>query len=111
VLILRGGALFEAIDFADGRLLNASLGQYRVPRLTDLPQIEVAPPAAPDCQQSQYYGNGEPFGGAVSRLRQALRGHRQAHNRRQSRNPTGISAYGEDLPVPHGKEKVYGSIP
>jgi nicotinate dehydrogenase subunit B len=36
-----GGALFEEIDFADGQILNASLSDYRVPRLPDLPQIEV----------------------------------------------------------------------
>ena len=36
-----GGALFEAIDFEDGRILNASMSQYRVPRLTDLPELEV----------------------------------------------------------------------
>jgi len=36
-----GGALFEEIDFADGQILNASLSAYRVPLLTDLPQIDV----------------------------------------------------------------------
>lgn len=36
-----GGALFEAIDFADGRVLNGSLQRYRVPRFTDVPPIEV----------------------------------------------------------------------
>ncbi len=36
-----GGALFEAIHFADGRILNASLTDYRVPRITDVPPIEV----------------------------------------------------------------------
>lgn len=36
-----GGALFEAIDFADGRILNASLEQYRVPRFSDMPVIET----------------------------------------------------------------------
>jgi isoquinoline 1-oxidoreductase len=36
-----GGALFEAADFADGRILNASLSAYRVPRLSDLPEFEV----------------------------------------------------------------------
>lgn len=36
-----GGALFEAIDFADGRILNAALSKYRVPRFSDLPKIEV----------------------------------------------------------------------
>jgi isoquinoline 1-oxidoreductase len=36
-----GGALFEAIDFANGRILNARLSQYRVPRFSDVPSIEV----------------------------------------------------------------------
>jgi nicotinate dehydrogenase subunit B len=36
-----GGALFEMIDFSRGRILNASMAGYRVPRLTDLPAIEV----------------------------------------------------------------------
>ena len=41
VMMGLGPALFEAIDFADGRILNASLTDYRVPRLTDLPDVEV----------------------------------------------------------------------
>jgi isoquinoline 1-oxidoreductase len=36
-----GGALFEAIDFADGRVLNGTMRQYRVPRFTDVPPIDV----------------------------------------------------------------------
>jgi nicotinate dehydrogenase subunit B len=36
-----GGALFEAIQFADGKVLNPRLSQYRVPRFGDLPEIEV----------------------------------------------------------------------
>ena len=36
-----GGALFEAIDFRNGHLLNASLADYRVPRLSDVPAVEV----------------------------------------------------------------------
>jgi len=36
-----GGALFEAIDFANGRILNGRLSQYRVPRFSDVPRIEV----------------------------------------------------------------------
>ena len=43
-----GGALFEAIDFADGRILNASLVSYRLPRLPDLPDIEVVLLDQPD---------------------------------------------------------------
>ena len=37
-----GGALFEAIDFADGKILNPFLARYRVPRFRDVPpQIDV----------------------------------------------------------------------
>jgi len=35
-----GGALFEAIDFADGKIGNARLSRYRVPRFADMPVIE-----------------------------------------------------------------------
>jgi len=37
-----GGALFEAVHFERGAILtNASMTDYRVPRITDLPPIEV----------------------------------------------------------------------
>jgi len=36
-----GGALFEAIHFENGRILNPHLSEYRVPRFSDMPQIEV----------------------------------------------------------------------
>jgi isoquinoline 1-oxidoreductase len=36
-----GGALFEAINFETGRILNPCLSEYRVPRFVDVPQIEV----------------------------------------------------------------------
>ena len=35
-----GGALFEAISFADGRITNPHFAQYRVPRFSDVPKIE-----------------------------------------------------------------------
>ncbi|HEY3903522.1 MAG TPA: molybdopterin cofactor-binding domain-containing protein [Streptosporangiaceae bacterium] len=36
-----GGALFEAIEFTDGVISNAAFSRYRVPRLDDVPPIEV----------------------------------------------------------------------
>jgi isoquinoline 1-oxidoreductase len=36
-----GGALFEAIEFADGKIQNASLSAYRVPRFRDMPVLET----------------------------------------------------------------------
>jgi len=36
-----GGAMFEAIEFENGRILNPHLAQYRVPRFSDTPQIDT----------------------------------------------------------------------
>ena len=36
-----GGALFEAIRFADGKILNGTMAQYRVPRFQDVPPIDI----------------------------------------------------------------------
>jgi len=36
-----GGALFEAIEFANGTILNNHFASYRVPRFADMPVIEV----------------------------------------------------------------------
>jgi isoquinoline 1-oxidoreductase len=36
-----GGALFEEIEFAGGKILNNSLASYRVPRFADAPPIET----------------------------------------------------------------------
>jgi isoquinoline 1-oxidoreductase len=36
-----GPALREAMQFADGRILNASFANYQVPRFEDLPKIDV----------------------------------------------------------------------
>ena len=42
-----GGALFEAIEFADGHLRNGTMAQYRVPRFKDVPAIDVDPARSP----------------------------------------------------------------
>ncbi len=36
-----GGALFEQVLFTDGRILNPSFAEYRLPRFSDTPQIEI----------------------------------------------------------------------
>jgi hypothetical protein len=36
-----GGALFEAIDYEDGKLVNGRFSAYRVPRFGDVPPIDV----------------------------------------------------------------------
>ena len=52
-----GNALFEAIDFEQGRLLNANLARYRVPRIVDTPSISVALVGAAETAST---GAGEP---------------------------------------------------
>ena len=41
VIMGLGGALFEQIDFAGGKVLNNRLARYRVPRFADTPPIET----------------------------------------------------------------------
>ena len=36
-----GGALFEAVEFANGKILNSGLSSYRVPRFIDVPKIQI----------------------------------------------------------------------
>ena len=36
-----GGALFEAVEFENGRVTNARFSRYRVPRFRDIPEIEA----------------------------------------------------------------------
>jgi isoquinoline 1-oxidoreductase len=43
-----GAALFEAIEFANGMILNNHFASYRVPRFADMPAIEVVLVDRPD---------------------------------------------------------------
>jgi len=43
-----GGALFEAVHFHDGRIVDASMHGYRVPRFSDVPPIELLLVDRPD---------------------------------------------------------------
>jgi CO/xanthine dehydrogenase Mo-binding subunit len=36
-----GGALFEAVEFDEGKVLNPRLSAYRVPRFSDMPEMDV----------------------------------------------------------------------
>jgi isoquinoline 1-oxidoreductase len=41
IIMGMGGALSEEIQFADGKIRNASFARYRVPRFKDVPKIDV----------------------------------------------------------------------
>jgi len=43
-----GGALFERIGFAQGRIDTASFARYRVPRFSDVPELDVVLVDRPD---------------------------------------------------------------
>ena len=51
-----GGALFEAIRFTDGKITNAHFSDYRVPRFSDTPKIEIV---LLDLKESTSIGAGE----------------------------------------------------
>ncbi|HEV2331228.1 MAG TPA: molybdopterin cofactor-binding domain-containing protein [Verrucomicrobiae bacterium] len=48
ILMGLGAALREEIQFADGRILNASFGKYRVPRFDDVPDLDIQLVGRPD---------------------------------------------------------------
>jgi CO/xanthine dehydrogenase Mo-binding subunit len=52
-----GTALYEAIDFEGGHVLNAGFTRYRVPRINDAPAIDVALVGDPETPST---GAGEP---------------------------------------------------
>ena len=67
-----GGALFEAIEFEDGKILNPRFSRYRVPRFSDVPMLETVLVDRKDLPSA---GAGEaPIVGARA-------GHRQRHLR------------------------------
>lgn len=72
-----GGTLFEASDFQDGRLLNATFARYRVPRITDAPRIDTRLVGDPETPST---GAGEPgivpIGAAISNAVWAVTGQR-----------------------------------
>ncbi|MDA1258974.1 MAG: molybdopterin-dependent oxidoreductase, partial [Chloroflexi bacterium] len=41
IIMGMGTALWESVEFDGGRVLNAGFSRYRVPRITDAPEIEV----------------------------------------------------------------------
>ncbi|MBC7807695.1 MAG: xanthine dehydrogenase family protein molybdopterin-binding subunit, partial [Akkermansiaceae bacterium] len=41
VIMGMGGALFEYVDFADGKIRNPCFSRYRVPRFSDIPILET----------------------------------------------------------------------
>ncbi|MDR6568770.1 xanthine dehydrogenase family protein molybdopterin-binding subunit [Chitinophaga ginsengisegetis] len=82
-----GGALFEAVDFKDGRILNPSLSSYRVPRFGDIPELDIVLLNRKDIPSA---GAGEaPIVGVAPAIRNAIA------------DVTGVKLYTLPL-LPHG---------
>lgn len=65
-----GGALFELVDFKDGKIINPSFANYRVPRFSDIPPIEIILIDRPDIRST---GAGEaPIVGIAPAIRNAI---------------------------------------
>lgn len=65
-----GGALFEAIDFKDGKIINPSMANYRVPRFSDVPEMEIVLLDRADISST---GSGEaPLVALAPAIRQAI---------------------------------------
>ena len=43
-----GGALWEEVKFKDGKLTNPRFSEYRVPRMSDLPELDIVLVNRPD---------------------------------------------------------------
>jgi nicotinate dehydrogenase subunit B len=65
-----GGALFESVDFSNGKILNPNLSGYRVPRFKDTPEISIVMVNRPDLAPA---GAGEaPIVGIAPAIRNAI---------------------------------------
>jgi nicotinate dehydrogenase subunit B len=65
-----GGALFEVVDFKDGKIINPSFTNYRVPRFKDIPELEIILLDRPDIPST---GAGEaPIVGIAPAIRNAI---------------------------------------
>lgn len=65
-----GGALFESVNFAEGKILNPTLSRYRVPRFKDMPQIDIVMVNRKDLPSA---GAGEaPIVGVAPAIRNAI---------------------------------------
>ncbi|HEX3739643.1 MAG TPA: molybdopterin cofactor-binding domain-containing protein [Terriglobales bacterium] len=85
-----GGALFEAIRFENGRIVNPHLAEYRVPRFSDLPHIDVV---LVDRKDQRSMGAGEtPLTGIAPAVANAIFGAAGVRLRSMPLAPSGLPA-------------------
>jgi isoquinoline 1-oxidoreductase len=85
-----GGALFEAIAFDRGRILNPRFSRYRVPRFSDVPAIEAVLLDRPDLPSA---GAGEtPIVGIAPAVGNAIAAATGVRLRAMPLAPNGVSA-------------------
>jgi isoquinoline 1-oxidoreductase len=91
-----GGALFEAIEFENGRIRNPRFSDYRVPRFSDAPAIEVV---LVDRKDLPSIGAGEtPIVGIAPAIRNAILDATGVALYSLPLAPEGLKAIGQPLP-------------
>jgi CO/xanthine dehydrogenase Mo-binding subunit len=86
-----GGALFEAIRFENGRIVNPHLAEYRVPRFSDLPHIDVV---LVDRKDQRSMGAGEtPLTGIAPAIANAIFSAAGVRLRSMPLAPSGLPAH------------------
>ena len=93
-----GGALFEAIDFANNKITNPRLRNYRVPRFADMPKIESVLVDRKDLASA---GAGEtPIVGIAPAVGNAIFDATGQRLRSMPMAPNGIAPSSESSPAP-----------
>ncbi|QMU31659.1 molybdopterin-dependent oxidoreductase [Adhaeribacter radiodurans] len=86
-----GGALFEAVDFENGKILNPTFAQYRVPRFKDVPTVQIIQLNRPDLPS---VGAGEaPIVAIAPAIRNAIADATGLKLKTLPLAPNGLSAY------------------
>ncbi len=92
-----GGALFEAVDFADGIILTDRFSRYRVPRFADVPPIDIVLLDRPDLPSA---GAGEtPIVGIAPAIGNAIHAATGRRLRSLPLAPHGLPPGGDDAPA------------
>ncbi|GAB3528225.1 xanthine dehydrogenase family protein molybdopterin-binding subunit [Pontibacter brevis] len=86
-----GGALFEAVDFENGKILNPHFAQYRVPRFKDTPVVDIIMVNRKDLPSA---GAGEaPIVGIAPAIRNAIAAATGVRLKTLPLVPDGLKAY------------------
>ncbi len=100
--------MFEAIQFADGQILNGTLGDYRVPRFADVPPIDIVLARSPRPAVGRRGRDADRRRGARYRQRRPRVGANRSRAAHSSRDLKSVLAR---YPSPSRVPAVFDAIP